>query len=116
VALIGFVGTISEALLMAVEFAAGFCVLGLQFALNALAGIMYATSFRSKGSGWALGIGRVGSIVGPILGGVLIAQHMPVQRLYLIGALPFVLGTIICIILARLYSRRFGGMALNQRS
>src|SRR6476660_4549891 len=46
-------------------FAAGFCIVGGQIAANALAAGFYPTAVRATGVGWALGIGRVGSIVGP---------------------------------------------------
>lgn len=115
VALIGYLGTISEPLLMIAEFFAGFCVLGGQFGLNAVSALIYPTSFRSKGAGWALGIGRIGSIVGPILGGVLIATHLPVQLLYVLAAIPFAIGAVACFVLARLYFRRFAGAGMGQR-
>ena len=53
-------------------FAAGFCIVGGQIAANALAAAFYPTSVRATGVGWALGIGRVGSIVGPLVGGALL--------------------------------------------
>ncbi len=53
-------------------FAAGFCIVGGQIAANALAATFYPTSVRATGVGWALGIGRVGSIVGPLVGGALL--------------------------------------------
>ncbi len=55
-------------------FVAGFCVVGGQIAANALAAAFYPTSVRATGVGWALGIGRVGSIVGPLVGGVLLTE------------------------------------------
>src|ERR1700761_65877 len=55
-------------------FAAGFCVVGGQIAANALTAGFYPTSVRATGVGWALGIGRIGSIVGPLVGGVLLAE------------------------------------------
>jgi len=100
---------------MIAEFFAGFCVLGGQFGLNAVSALIYPTSFRSKGAGWALGIGRIGSIVGPILGGVLIATHLPVQLLYVLAAIPFAIGAVACFVLARLYFRRFAGAGMGQR-
>ena len=51
-------------------FAAGFCIVGGQIASNALAATFYPTAVRATGVGWALGIGRIGSIVGPLVGGV----------------------------------------------
>jgi AAHS family 4-hydroxybenzoate transporter-like MFS transporter len=114
VVLIGYLGTISEPLLMIIEFVAGFCVLGLQFGLNAVSAMIYPTSFRSNGSGWALGVGRVGAIVGPVLGGVLITMF-PVRQLYVLAAIPFLVGTVACFILARLYRERFQGHGMAQR-
>ena len=59
-------------------FAAGFCIVGGQIAANALAATFYPTSVRATGVGWALGIGRVGSIIGPLVGGaLLIAKWSP---------------------------------------
>lgn len=69
VASIGFLGTRSEPLLMFVEFFVGCCILSLQFGLNAISAIIYPTSIRAVGSGWALCIGRVGSVFGPVVGG-----------------------------------------------
>jgi AAHS family 4-hydroxybenzoate transporter-like MFS transporter len=54
-------------------FAAGFCVVGGQIAANALAAAFYPTSVRASGVGWALGIGRIGSIIGPLVGGALLS-------------------------------------------
>src|SRR4030081_346970 len=47
-------------------FAAGFCIVGGQIAANALAATFYPTAVRATGVGWALGIGRVGSIGGAV--------------------------------------------------
>jgi len=109
---LGQVSLASTATLMLVVFLAGFCVLGLQFGLNAASAMIYPTSVRSNGSGWAFGVGRVGSVVGPIVGGVLIGMKTPLQDLFLWAAVPFLVGTLACIALTRLYVSRFGGFAL----
>lgn len=106
VALIGVVGGISEPLLMIIQFLAGFCVLSTQYALNVASALFYPTSIRSVGSGCAFGVGRLGSVFGPVLGGVLIAMHLGVRPLYTLAALPFLVGTIACFILARIYAAR----------
>ncbi len=109
VALIGFLGLQSEALLFLMVSLAGFCSLGLQFGLNAASALIYPTAFRSNGSGWAFGIGRFGSVAGPLIGGVLIGMHMPLTWLYVCGAVPYVIGAISAIGLTRFYYRRFEG-------
>jgi MFS transporter, AAHS family, 4-hydroxybenzoate transporter len=87
---IAFLGSVGPdlAMLMGTIFAAGFCVVGAQSGSNALAASLYPTSVRSTGVGWALGIGRIGSIIGPVVGGILLAQHWDRSQLFFIGAVP----------------------------
>ena len=115
VAAVGFAATNSQMALLVVVFLAGFCLLGLQFGLNATSAMIYPTAFRTNGSGWAFGIGRFGSIVGPIFGGFLIQLQISLQTLFIIAAVPFAVGAISCLLLARLYRERFRGAGLGQR-
>ena len=101
---IGFAGLTSKAALLAATFFAGFLVLGIQTGINAVGALIYPTSLRANGSGWQLGIGRIGSIVGPLAGAVLIG--LPVERLYIWSALPFVVGAVVCFIVHRLNTAR----------
>jgi AAHS family 4-hydroxybenzoate transporter-like MFS transporter len=87
VALIG-VPHLPELGLMAIVGVAGLFVLGGQVGLNALAGTIYPTAVRSTGAGWALGIGRFGSILGPVIGGVLIGFDLPTWMLLICAAIP----------------------------
>src|SRR5262249_41851320 len=66
---IGFVAHQSAFELMAVVAFAGFCTLGTQFGINAVSAIIYPTPLRSTGSGACFGVGRVGAILGPVIGG-----------------------------------------------
>jgi len=68
--------------LMVAVFSVGFCVAGTQAGLNAVASIIYPTSFRSKGTGTAIGVAKIGSITGPIIGGVLIGNHFSTASLF----------------------------------
>jgi AAHS family 4-hydroxybenzoate transporter-like MFS transporter len=92
---------------------AGLCVLGAQFGNNAAAGLLYPTQFRSKGVGWALGIGRFGAIVGPLLGGHLIKLHLPMRQLFLAAAMPMLVGAVAAVILVRLCYVRLGALRLS---
>jgi MFS transporter, AAHS family, 4-hydroxybenzoate transporter len=58
--------------LQLLAFGIGFMIIGSQGGLNALAANFYPTAVRSTGVGWALGVGRIGSIVGPLLGGMFL--------------------------------------------
>lgn len=104
VASIGFLEH-NETALMTAVFLAGFCSLGLQFGLNSSASVLYPTAIRSKGVGWAIGMGRWGAVIGPMFGGYLISLHVPFSKLFPIVAGPVVLGLIIAIVLTPLAAR-----------
>ena len=104
VASIGFAGLTSKTALLAATFFAGFFVLGIQSGINVVGALIYPTSLRANGSGWQLGIGRIGSIAGPLVGALLIG--LPVERLYMWSALPFVVGTVVCFLVHRLNTAR----------
>jgi MFS transporter, AAHS family, 4-hydroxybenzoate transporter len=101
---IGFAGLTSKAALLTATFFAGFLVLGIQSGINVVGAMIYPTSLRSNGSGWQLGLGRIGSIVGPMLGAQLVG--LPVQNLYMWSAVPFAFGAVVCFIVHRLNSAR----------
>ncbi|GAB4100779.1 MFS transporter [Sinomonas halotolerans] len=56
---------------------AGFGIGGQQLALNYLIANAYPTQLRATATGWGIGVGRLGSIVGSALGGVLLTGLGP---------------------------------------
>ena len=104
VASIGYAGQTSTTALAVATFFAGFCVLGIQTGINVTGALVYPTSLRANGSGWQLGIGRIGSIIGPIAGALFVG--LPVEKLYVWSALPFVLGAIVCFAIWKLNEAR----------
>jgi AAHS family 4-hydroxybenzoate transporter-like MFS transporter len=99
VACVGLAGN-SVPLLFVTVFLAGFCVVGGQIAANALTAESYPTPIRSTGVGWALGIGRVGSIIGPVIGGLLLSLHWETRQVLLIGAVPTLIAAAAAITIA----------------
>ena len=83
----------SLGLLLVVLFLAGFTTMGCQFGLNAMASESYDTSARATGLGWALAVGRIGAVIGPIVVGFLLAMELSVPTLFLLGALPMLVAT-----------------------
>lgn len=77
-----------------VVFMAGFGLIGGQTAANAVAAAAYPTEIRATGVGWCLGIGRIGSIVGPLLAGVLIQSNVAVRDVFLLSAIPALLAAL----------------------
>ena len=94
----------SEWLLGAMIFFAGFTLLGVQFGLNAVSAMIYPTSIRSNGSGWAFAVGRFGAVAGPIAAGVLLTLKLDIRDLFLFLLAPISIGLISSLILARLYA------------
>jgi MFS transporter, AAHS family, 4-hydroxybenzoate transporter len=104
VAAVGFSGQ-SIVLAAVAIFCAGFCIVGGQIASNALAATYYPTMMRSTGVGWALGIGRIGSIVGPLIGGVMLARQVGADSLFLAAAVPALIASLAAFALARITGR-----------
>lgn len=82
--LIGESGT-STVWLIVTVFLSGLGVVGAQNGANAMAAEVYPTAARSTGVGWALGVGRIGSILGPNLGAMLVGAT---PRLFVYAAVP----------------------------
>ncbi len=91
IANIGLPG-LSVTLLFAIVFLAGIGIVGGQSAINALAATLYPTDLRSTGVGSGLGVGRIGSIVGPTVAGILLSLHWTTHQLFLAAAVPAVIG------------------------
>jgi AAHS family 4-hydroxybenzoate transporter-like MFS transporter len=75
-------------ILLVSVFVAGFCVIGGVPGLNALAADYYPTFIRSTGLGWMLAIGRLGSIIGPLVGGFILQAGMGAAALFIFAAVP----------------------------
>ncbi len=67
----------------------GIAVLGGQIGLNALCGTIYPTYMRATGAGWALGIGRLGAMAGPVFGGYLLEFGFTRLTILLVTSIPF---------------------------
>jgi AAHS family 4-hydroxybenzoate transporter-like MFS transporter len=101
---VGAIGQLGHAaVLVAVAiFVAGFCMVGGQIAANALAAGFYPTSIRATGVGWALGIGRVGSIIGPLVGGALLTMKWSAGAVFLAAATAALCAALAAFCLSRL--------------
>ena len=106
----------SHAMTALVTCIAGFAVLGVQFGNNACAGLIYPTEARSNGVGFALGIGRLGAIIGPLVGAELIARKTPVSELFGWASLPMIVGAVAAVAVTLLCYRRFRSLRLDERA
>jgi AAHS family 4-hydroxybenzoate transporter-like MFS transporter len=109
---VGAIGQLghSAVLVTIAIFIAGFCIVGGQIAANALAAGFYPTAVRATGVGWALGIGRIGSIVGPLIGGILLSLKWNPGEVFLAAA-----GAALCAALAAFALSRMAGLGGSGR-
>ena len=94
---LGLVGPRPE-LLMVASFVSGFFIIGCQGCLNFSTATLYPTYVRITGAGWMLGIGRIGSILGPLIGGTVLSLALPAGALFYVAALPM-----LCVLAAALF-------------
>ncbi|SFD43148.1 MFS transporter, AAHS family, benzoate transport protein [Lentibacillus persicus] len=90
---------------------AGSCTTGGQAVNNAYASRFYPVHAKSTGVGWALGIGRFGAIVGPSMGGLLLASNIPIYMNFIMFAIPGLLGAVAISFVQDKYSE----LALNKK-
>jgi AAHS family 4-hydroxybenzoate transporter-like MFS transporter len=86
IVMIGHAGG-SGAWLLWASLLAGVFSVGAQMCTVAFCAAFYDTSLRATGVGWAIGVGRIGAIVGPLLGGMLLAAGTPPPTLFLVVGL-----------------------------
>jgi AAHS family 4-hydroxybenzoate transporter-like MFS transporter len=80
--------------------ATGCGVIGGQVGITTLASMIYPVAIRSTGLGWALGVGRVGSIIGPTVGGLMLKAAVDARQIYLFCVAPALIGAL-CVALLR---------------
>jgi AAHS family 4-hydroxybenzoate transporter-like MFS transporter len=89
--------------LLIANFLAGCCVSGGQKCVIALAAIFYPPAIRSTGVGWALGIGRIGGIGGPLVVGALLGSGWAPQSVFYAMALPMLAMALMILLMRRRY-------------
>jgi len=97
------IGQVNQAttLLMTLAFVAGLTTIGGQTAMNAAATTLYPASVRATALGAALAVGRVGSILGPAVGGLLLASQWSIPAVFIAVAVPALLTSITAVLLIR---------------
>jgi AAHS family 4-hydroxybenzoate transporter-like MFS transporter len=90
--------------------AAGFCVIGLQFGNIATTGQVFPTYVRSGGVGLCYGIGRIGSVAGPVIAGVLVGFGFSINSLFYLAGTLMLTGVVAGALMVPLYKRQLAEM------
>jgi AAHS family 4-hydroxybenzoate transporter-like MFS transporter len=67
---------------------AGIGIGGCQHGINSVSGALYPPAIRATGTGWALGVGRIGQIGGPLVGGSLLGLGWASRDIFLAASIP----------------------------
>lgn len=78
----------------------GFGIQGGFVGLYAVAARMYPTEFRTTGVGWSIGAGRLGGVIGPAAGGILVGMGLTMATNFLIFAIPTLLAGIVTMFIS----------------
>jgi len=105
VGLIGVAG-LPEFTIMGLVFVAGFSLIALQFGIIATESQVYPTYIRSWGVGTCFSFGRVGSVIGPLVGGAMLAKEVPMQNIFYVASALLVIGLLATLKLTPLYRLR----------
>lgn len=85
----------------AIAFLIGAFIFGAMAGLYAFAPVIYPAAMRTTGMGWAIGIGRIGAILAPLIAGMLLDGGWPAPHLYYAYALPLVAAMVAVLALRR---------------
>lgn len=96
----------SYPVLLAAIFLMGCCTVGSMTGINGMTAALYPARVRTTGMGWALGVGRLGGIGGPWLGGVLLTMGWPPRQIFLCACATAVIATFCVAVLGVLARRR----------
>jgi benzoate transport len=94
-----FAGSLDAALPLA--FGVGFFIYGAMMGIYTLTPQLYPALSRATGMGFAIGVGRVGGILSPILAGVLLDAGVRAERVFLVFAAPLLLALSAVLALGR---------------
>lgn len=83
---------------------AGAATIGTQIIANAYVSQYYPSDMRSSGIGWSLGIGRLGAVAGPLMGGMLLTMNLPIKMNFLAFAIPGIIAAISIMLVQEKYS------------
>jgi MFS transporter, AAHS family, 4-hydroxybenzoate transporter len=90
----------------------GFFLVGGQFGVISICGIFYPSAYRANGAGWASSVAKIGSVMGPLVGGWALSTSLPVRNIFAVLAICPAIFAICIYIVGRMHSRMLGREAL----
>jgi MFS transporter, AAHS family, 4-hydroxybenzoate transporter len=91
-------------------FLTGCSINGGQPCLNTISAIFYPTAIRATGIGWALGVGRIGAVIGPLIGGLLVGAHFAIPTVILANVLPALIAAVAIVLFQARHAAQTAGV------
>jgi MFS transporter, AAHS family, 4-hydroxybenzoate transporter len=92
----------------------GFFLVGGQFGVISICGVFYPSAYRANGAGWASSVAKVGSVMGPLVGGWVLSTSLPVRNIFAVLAICPAIFAICIYTVGRMHSRMLGREALAE--
>ena len=89
-------------LLLAFVAIAGLGSVGVQILINGYVAVYYPATSRASALGWTLGAGRLGGILGPLMGGWVLASGLAFQWNFYGFAIPALIGAVLIAVIPRM--------------
>jgi MFS transporter, AAHS family, 4-hydroxybenzoate transporter len=86
---------------LTVAFLIGVTLQGGYNGIWPLAASVYPSERRATGIGWAIGIGRSGAVIGPLIGGYLMAANTPLPMLFAVYCVPLAICALAAVMVSR---------------
>jgi AAHS family 4-hydroxybenzoate transporter-like MFS transporter len=92
----------------------GFFLIGGHFGVLSVCGVFYPSAYRANGAGWASSMSKIGSVAGPLVGGIILSTSLPVRNIFAVLAVCPAIFAICIYTVGRIHSRILGREALAQ--
>jgi AAHS family 4-hydroxybenzoate transporter-like MFS transporter len=92
----------------------GFFLIGGHFGVLSVCGVFYPSAYRANGTGWASGMSKIGSVLGPLAGGLILSTSLPVRNIFAVLAVCPAIFAICIYTVGRIHSRMLGREALAE--
>jgi MFS family permease len=102
----GLLGSSTLAVLIPMALVLGYFLFACMGGLYTVIAAIYPAEVRNTGTGFAIGMGRFGAVVGPYLAGWLLARHWTVPQIYTVFGLSLLLAGGLLALLYRAQSAR----------
>lgn len=102
------IGAVGSAWLVTAIACTGFFIIGGQIAVAAYVPGFYPTPVRGTGVGWSQGIARIGSLAGPLAGGMVLAAGATPATMFRLCAIPAAVSALALLALVMGQRRRQG--------